>query len=450
MPPQIALIICTIFVLWLLRIDHKQAPKVSRALWIPTIWMLVIVSKPLGVWFGTGGVDMESGSSLDRAFLTILLCLGLIILVRRRFNWSSAIRKNIWLMLLIGYMLASILWSDLLYISLKRWTREVIAVVMAFLILSEPDPRQALQSIFRRTIYVLIPFSYILIHYFPEYGREYGRWSGEVMWTGVAQQKNSLGLLCLNAAFFLIWTFIRRRQGRVIPAVRYQTLLEAFILILTFWLMGGPQHNFSYSVTTNIALIVGLSALIGLFWMKKRGTVLGSKVLLALFAFIIFYGTVTPMIGGLSLMDVSSTFGRDETLTGRNEIWATLIPYAMKKPILGHGFGGFWTTEMRALTSAHAHNGYLDVVLNIGFFGLLLFAIFFLSFSRKAQRGMTQDFDWGALWICYLLMAVIHNIAESSIVGFTTGISAVLLFLAVSSTQDFLSTPRVSEKCDVS
>jgi exopolysaccharide production protein ExoQ len=446
MPPVLALFFCTVFVIFLLRLERKQLPEVSFALWIPTIWMLLIACKPLGTLFGTGSEDMESGSSLDRAVLIALLCLGLIILAQRQFILSNAIKENIWVMMLIGFMLASILWSDLPYISFKRWTREIIAVVMAFLIITEPEPRQALQSIFRRIIYILIPFSYMLIHYFPSYGREYSHSSGALMWTGVASQKNSLGQLCLFAAFFLIWTFIRRRLGRDIPATRYQTLLEAFILILTFWLMGGPQHNVSYSATTNIAFVAGLSALVTLIWMKKRGTVFGPNAFIVIIAFIIVYGSITPFVGRLSLMDISSIFGRSETLTGRSKIWTTLIPYAMQKPILGHGFGGFWTEAIRSLTSSHAHNGYLDVILNIGFFGLLLFAIFLLSCGWKAQRVMIQDFDWGSLFICFLLMAVVHNIAESSIVGFTGELSAVLLFMAVSST----SIPEVSKKCDVS
>jgi exopolysaccharide production protein ExoQ len=441
MQPILALLICTIFVLFLLRLDRKQSPELSFALWIPTIWMLLIASKPLGIWFGAGGGDMESGSPLNRAVFTVLFCFCLIILANRQFSLSKVIKENIWLMLLIGFMLVSILWSDLPYISFKRWTREIIAVVMACILFTEPVPRQALQSIFRRTSYILIPFSYILIHYFPEYGREYGRWSGETMWIGVATQKNGLGRICLFAAFFLIWTFIIRMQGRYIPATKYQTLLEVFILILTFWLMGGPQHNFSYSVTTNIALIVGLSSLIGLFWMKKRGSFLGPAVLMVTTAFIIVYGTITPFVGKLSLMDISSTFGREETLTGRSDIWAILVPYAMQKSLLGYGFGGFWTDAMRSIVaSPHAHNGYLDLILNIGVLGLLLFGIFLLSCSRKAQREMTRDYDWGCLFICFLLMAVVHNITESSIVGFTGELSAFLLFMAVPST----STPEVN------
>jgi hypothetical protein len=43
--------------------------NVSRAFWIPTIWMLYAASKPLGIWFGSRGGDVESGSVLDQVFL---------------------------------------------------------------------------------------------------------------------------------------------------------------------------------------------------------------------------------------------------------------------------------------------------------------------------------------------------------------------------------------------
>ncbi len=430
MPPILALLLCTIFVLFLLRLERKQAPKVSFALWVPTIWMLLIASKPLAVWLGTSGADMESGSPLDRAFLIGLLCLGLLVLAKRRFNWFSVIENNPWLVLLIGYMLVSVLWSGMPYISFKRWTRELVAVVMAMVVATEPEPRGALQSVFRRTIYVLIPFSILLIKYYPHLGRQYGRWSGELMWIGVALQKNSFARLCLFALFYLVWTLIRRRQGRDIPVVRHQTYVEVFLLILTIYLFTGPQHTLTYSATSTAALAVGLMAFGSFLWMKKRGKLVRTGTLLAIITFVIIYGTITPFIGRLTIYDASSALGRSEDLTGRSDIWAFLVPYAMKEPVFGYGFGGFWTDAMRhAVGSSHAHNGYLEVILSLGVFGLFLVTMFLLSCCRKAQKTLVNDFDWGALWICYLLMAVVHNIGEPSIDGLTSHLTAVLLFL---------------------
>jgi O-antigen ligase len=171
----------------------------------------------------------------------------------------------------------------------------------------------------------------------------------------------------------------------------------------------------------------------GLYWMKKRGSVIGVNSALLIISFIIVYGALTPMIGKLLLVDVSSIFERSETLTGRKDIWGTLVPLAMERPFFGYGFGGFWTTALREVTSSHAHNGYLDVVLNLGFVGLVIFAMFLLSCCRNAQRIMNQDFDRGSLYFCCLLMAVVHNITESSIDSFSGYVGAVILFFTVSS-----------------
>lgn len=375
---------------------------------------------------------MEEGSALDRNVLIVILCLGLITIVKRQFNWFKTMKENPWVMLLVGYMLVSVLWSDMPLTSFKRWSREFIAVVMAFFIATEVDPPKSMQSIFRRSIYILIPFSYILIHYFPHYGRDYGRWSGALMWIGVASQKNGLVGFCIFAALFLIWILVRRLLGRDKPVAFYQTYIEVFLLILTIWIFMGPQHILTYSATSAVTFALGLIALIGLMWLKKQNRLISPNMLTVIIVIIIVYGTVTPFVGGgLFLSDASSILNRSETLTGRTEIWAYLVPYAMQKPILGHGFGGFWTDAMRAATSSHAHNGYLDIILNLGFTGHILFSMFLLYCCRKAQREMTRNFDWGVLWFCFILMAVIHNIAESSTISIASRSAAVLLFFDV-------------------
>lgn len=443
MPPAFALLICTIFVLFLLLLERKQYPEASFVLWIPTIWMLLNVIKPLGIWFGTSGVDMQEGSILDRNVLIGILCLGLLILIKRPFRWTNAIMKNSWVMLLLSFMLVSIIWSDMPYISFKRWTRELIAVVMAFVVATETDQRQALQSIFRRTIYILVPFSFILIHYFPEYGREYGRWSGALMWVGVSSQKNGLALLCLFSIFFLIWAFIRRRRGYDTFAAWYQTYVEVFILMLSIWLFMGPQHTVTYSATSAATLIIGLMALVGFLWMKKQNILIGANTLTVVIAIIIVFGTITPFSSLSMLSNVAPTLNRNETLTGRSDIWAYLVPHAMQKAVLGHGFGGFWTDVHREATSSHAHNGYLDIILNIGFIGIILFSMFLIHCCRKACKILINDFDWGCLWICLLLMVVVHNMGESSTISFTGLLPATILFMLISSTSYNLNNQRV-------
>jgi exopolysaccharide production protein ExoQ len=437
MPQILALTLCTAFVIYLLWLDRKQYPEASLSLWIPTLWFLLATSKPLALWFGIRGGSSEEGSAIDRSVLILLLCLCLFIIKKRNVKIIDSLKQNPSLSLLIGFTLISISWSDIPFVSFKRWIRSFIPFVMALIIASETDPQQALQCLFRRMIYISIPFSYMLINFYPHLGRQYGRWSGKLMWIGVSTQKNGLAFLCMLSLFYFLWTFLRRWQGRDNPIVWYLTYIEIFIVFLTIWLFMGPNHTLTYSATSMASLTVGLISLIGLLSLKRHNTIIRANALTMLIVAIISYGTVTPFIGRLTLFDPSAALNRNETLTGRSQIWASLIPYAMQKPILGHGYGGFWTDARRESDEFPSHNGYLDTILNTGFAGLIFLSMFLISNCRKAQKLMTNDFDWGILWFCILIIAVTHNISESSTTSLDDPLPAILLIMLISLSSKF-------------
>lgn len=268
MPPKLALLLCTAIVIILLRVEEKNGPIVSGRLWVPTIWLLYTASKPLAVWFQLEGVSFESGSPVDRYFLVILLCWALFVLGQAKTDWCTRIKRNNWLMLAFGYMLVSILWSDIPFISLKRWIREVVAVIMALVVATERDSRQATQRLIRRTTYILVPFSLLLIKYFPDYGVDYDRWNGALMWVGVTLQKNSLGRLCLISAFFLIWALVRAKRTADTRGARSQTCADLIVLFLTLWILKGPGT--AYSATGIASLLSGLATFVCLLWGKRE------------------------------------------------------------------------------------------------------------------------------------------------------------------------------------
>src|SRR6185295_15795045 len=171
MPSIVSLIICVIVVMVLLRIEHKRNSLASHALWLPTLWMLFCGSRPIGAWFQDHSIssdaNIEAGSPLDRLVLSILIIVALLILIRRKISWSSALRDNFWLILLFLYMGISVSLSEIPFVSFKRYFKAIGDILMAFVVLSEQRPLQALESILRRSAYVLLPFSLMLIKYFP-------------------------------------------------------------------------------------------------------------------------------------------------------------------------------------------------------------------------------------------------------------------------------------------
>ncbi|MBW2003873.1 MAG: O-antigen ligase family protein [Deltaproteobacteria bacterium] len=427
MPSQLALIICVFFVIVLLIIENRQGTGTTKALWLPTIWFMATASKPLCYWLGIPGD--ESGSPADRFFLSTIFALGFLVILGRKRGLSSIINKNKLVAILLIYMLLSTLWSDIPFTSLKRWVREAGAVVMVLLVATEPSPREAIERLFRRWIYVLVPFSVLLIKYYPALGRAYGRWSGKVMWIGVTTQKNGLGRLCVIGVFFLIWALIRKDNNA--SAKKYLKYTDMLILIMALWLLKGPPGSFS--ATAVVSLAVGIAIFIGLRGLKNLGVCVSPKVTAVILCFVIMFGVTTFMTEGFKLRDFATSLGRDATLTGRTVVWSELIPVAMQRPFLGHGFGGFWTGYTRKMFDiSEGHNGYLDLILDLGLVGLLLFSLFLLSSGLRATKLMATDWEWGSFWICLLIMTFVHSITESSLNSFTSPMMAAILFSHIS------------------
>ena len=446
MPPLLALALCAAIVIMLLRLERKQAPDVTRALWIPTVWILYIASKPIAVWFRVVRTDLDAGSPMDQVFLTALMLFALVALAARPSRWARGLKENPWLIALLLFMLLSVAWSDIPGASFKRWIREFQAILMALVVFSETVPRRAMESLLCRATYILIPFSLVLIKYFPIYGVEYGRWSGDQEWLGVAQQKNSMALVCIISAIFLIWSLFRRWQEGSPPAWKYQPHVEVLLLLLTFYLLGGPQHSIFYSATSTYSFLAGLICCAWITIREKSGKKPRAGFLPIVMTLIIVFGVASVFVGGSGIRFFAASAGRDATLTGRTAVWTSLLPVVMENPVVGKGFGGFWTSKTRSLFDiSGAHSGYLDVLLGIGFAGLILVSLFLLSSSRKAHKELSRDLPWGLLWIFYLITAAVHNIGESSLDSFTTVSTAVLLFMAVSSSSRALPVPRKPE-----
>jgi len=423
--PLLALLLCTAFVLFLLWIERRALRGVSSALWIPTLWMLIVASRPLPTWFYIAGDfnrGNESGSELDRWVLTALAVAAIIVLVRRRTNWWGSLRAHKWLLLLLAYMFVSTVWSEITLIALKRWIRELIVVVMALVIMSEVNPRDALASLLRRCAYVLVPFSVVLIRYYPSLGRVYGKWSGIEMWTGVTGQKNHLGRLCMISILFLLWVLHRRwRERPRVGGGRYQSLGDVSTILVALYLLVG-----SHSSTSLATLGLGITTFLGMRLFRSWKLPVPQAGLLAVVIFLIVLGVSTPFLGGATVTDYAGWLGRDTTLTGRTEVWADVLPAIKQEPLLGYGLGSFWTDARRQRYEIPtAHNGYLDILLELGEVGLVFYAVWLLSCTRQLHRTLAQDYDWASLGICLFLMSLVYNITESALNTFTEQMTVV-------------------------
>lgn len=454
MPATLMLILCLFFVFVLLRIERKQNLFASYTLWIPTLWVLIVGSRPIGRWFehdqNFESIDYTAGSLIDRSVLNILMFLALVILIKRRIEWSRILKENIWLIVLFFYMGLSILWSDFPFVSLKRCIKVAGAFLMALVVLSEDKPFQALESVFRRIAYILIPFSYILIKYFPTLGRAYGRWSGLEMWTGVSTHRNSLGQLCAIMAIFLFWSLLFMWKSRTLFNNKAQNFSDIFVLVLAFYLLGGPGAG-QYSATSITMATLGVTILFVLSWKDKFARSLACH----LKSVTVISVSIYLFIADLVLEFFANILNRDPSLTGRaTDIWPVVIEAISRHPILGAGYGSVWGlgNEISAAVEVEqAHNGYLDVFLQLGAVGIFLLSIFILAFCGRVSRQINYSFAWGVFGIPLLINLLIYNNSESSFLEYTSILWTIIVYVtvifSVPYSQRAMEYGRKGEKC---
>src|SRR5215472_7354506 len=175
MPPSVATLVCALVILALFLLQGDRKSKVSSALWIPVMWVLLGGSRSVTEWLGGQG-PVESpntaleGTPLDAAILSGLLAAGLTVLVVRKWRFGAFLQWNTLLFIFFFYCALSTLWSDFPFFALKHWVKALGDLVMVLVVLTDPDPTAALRRFLARPGFLLFPVSILLIKYYPSLG----------------------------------------------------------------------------------------------------------------------------------------------------------------------------------------------------------------------------------------------------------------------------------------
>ena len=139
----------------------------------------------------------------------------------------------------------------------------------------------------------------------------------------------------------------------------------------------------------------------------------------ALVLAILVVGSLTWLFGGRAAM--TDALGRKPDFTGRAEIWRIVIPMG-PSPIGGAGFETFWVgprvaeiySKVGGLQMTNeAHNGYIEVYLNLGVLGLGLIGLLLGQGYLKAVSLFRRDPALGGLLVAYVVTAAAYNVTEA-------------------------------------
>ncbi|MGF1597374.1 MAG: O-antigen ligase family protein [Acidimicrobiales bacterium] len=319
-------------------------------------------------------------------------------------------------LLMIGWMLLSVTWTDSPE-GTALTVQQVIPILVGFVVVTALISLRCLVAALLWTVRFTAVFTLGAVAALPEARSHIDADGVEpdlAGWHGLFPHKNIMTLFLVFGVLTIL-TFDRTR------VIRWVTLAVIGALLIG-----------SDSVTglSSALLAVGIWVWVQLFRnldVRNSSVFLISSLSVGAFA-------VLGLIASLST--ITSASGRDLTFTGRTFIWAATWDALMERPLLGYGLGGIFVEDPITPKTAeawraigfevpHAHNGFLDLAIQLGFVGVAIFAGLFVVTAWEGVTMLRDRPKVGAWVVSTMVVQVYMALSENVFIG--NGWLAVLI-----------------------
>lgn len=304
-----------------------------------------------------------------------IISLGIVVGYTNVFYFLKIIYKRhvkfsdlIILLLTIFYIIISLI-SSQIGLGNKGLTNtfEFVACIGVYLYFSNSDWNEKVILMFYR-----ISIIFVSLHFLIWVGKGFGR-----QFSSIYPNSNILGPFMFIAIYFILMRIFTTKK-RLIP---YVFLFLALLLLLA-----------SDTRSVLLSMLIGLS--IYLIWNKiikyKAVSVITFILIMVIFGSIVFLYPKLPkwsQYGKLEAWMLEHT-GKS-IMSGRADIWGRLNNLIDIRPIFGFGPNTVATDVIGR--NASSHNLYVNMALQIGYLGLLIFIlILFVIFMRYVSKGHNQ------------------------------------------------------------
>jgi O-antigen ligase len=291
---------------------------------------------------------------------------------------------------IVGFTVASVAWSidpPVTMILIRNFVPSMVALALAGAVLSQRDIADALVWTIRLTVALTVA-ALILVP---------------------ATRSHAIG--GVGGAAYPGWHgfFIHKNNMTPFLAVGIPTVLIFDRNPVTKWGTMSLIAALMIGSTSATGVSGGVFALVVLAWLQiyTRTEDARNSTLLAAMSVLASVAVVAGAIA--SFATITSAYGRDSNLSGRTDIWEASLTALGERPFFGYGFGAlFWRLDISPETSwiwnhvgfeaSHAHNGALDLALQIGIVGLIVFTVLYLSVVVGGWRILDTNTNLG-IWI---------------------------------------------------
>jgi O-antigen ligase len=386
-------------------IVEERGPGPLESLYIFIGLLLVTQSLEPLLLIGSNSSDDALSDSNPASLISALIVyvIAFALLAQRPRRATETIKSNPLLIAVFALPLLSVVWS----VDPGTTFRRAAALMMTGVFCVYIAQRLSPQEFLRRLLLALFVGGVLSLLYTvadPQNAIEHSM-INTGSWKGVYGHKAILGRIAAIAV--TVSVYVRPRYVWEWP-MRWATI--AIFLFLSIK---------SQSRASWLMMLGGVAFMILIAILRNKKLSSGIKLTIVVALGFCVVATVA------ALFDVIlAEMGRDDTFSGRTSLWTGAIAVAKAShPILGAGYRAFWTDAGAggvreyvldwARLPAHGHNGYLDVWLDLGVGGIVLFSAFVLvTIWRLARRVLREPGEpaWAAFSIFFFVF-LLNNLS---------------------------------------
>ena len=413
-PISLAIVFAILVVVSLIFIKLTAKSQYTKPLEKPLVFLFLIGIFPIPFLpFSLTAPDRLSVDNLSpTGFITTSIIYAVVLFLLKRISFPDLpkglllVFKDPLLLMLPTMTVASMLWSQTPFLTLCSSVGMVGLTVLAAQTAKKYSWAE-LEQLLRWVLTVIGLLSVPIALFLPSL-RLYGD-----AWGGFVSNSKLLGsLMALNVILWLV-RLVYEPKGKILAA----GMIGLSIVINIFTLAKSS--------------LITLAVLLYLFFSLRLLQFYKFRQSIIVFIFLIVMSILLALAVSAGIELIFQALGKDPTLTGRTVFWEQLIDTIARSP-LGYGYNGFWQPWRGIENPAvfigaglegdyrppHAHNGFLDVGLQLGFIGLL---IFLLSFAKtliaaiwrtQFHRGSEAVFP-----LIILVFLIMSNTSESQNMG---------------------------------
>lgn len=415
----------------------------SRLMSVLLLLLFTVMTVPSGFDYAAHSDTPNEGDALSLATWIVLLIGSIYLVIKNqrqvRGLLAAANRPFFYFVVLASL---SLLWSIEPAITLRRILRLYIIIAVSIAFASAGWQPRRFENTLRWVLSSLLAASAIFCYWNPDLAIHHEQ-SAELVnaWHGITTGKNVLGSLAGCAFILWLHALLTGETGRI--AAIANMALAGLCLIMC-------RSSTSLMSTVFATFFVILLLRPSGSMRRLMPYVIGFFAV----AVLVYALAVLNILPGLSviLTPISMITGKDLTFSGRTNIWYILKIHIRQHPLLGTGYEAYWIGPVPSSPSydmvnqlyfypTEGHNGYLDVINDLGYVGFACLLAYFIVYLRQGLNLMMLEKPRGALYLALIFRAFLADMSESHWFS-VTSIDFVIFILATFSLARELSFRR--------